>query len=169
MRLVIAACIWLVLVGGLFTYMHERDTVGVAEQYQPRRAVASYAIEITPTFSAEPDPFTLQSETGRKASAIILRLNGKEIPNLPENAEQGSPIFVNNVQGLVEGLNEFYLEAAPPVATGDRIHAIRVRVLRDGLPVAERSFWSGAGSKIAVTFPLEIELEPQEKGHPHEH
>ncbi len=75
MRLIIAVCIWFLLVGGLFAYMHEREKGSTAEHYELREATASFTLEITPTFSAEPDPFALQSDTGKKASAIVLKLN----------------------------------------------------------------------------------------------
>lgn len=169
MRPLIAVLIWVVLVGGLLLYVRSRDAVDTAPSFRLVPAQGTYSVEITTTFTAEPDPFALRVEDEEKPSALSLKLNGKEVLRLTDRVDAGSPIRVEPLRGLVEGSNELYLEANPPAGEAGRSHAVRVRVLRDGIPLSDRSFWSGQGSKIATT--LRVNLTPggqqEEDGHAH--
>jgi hypothetical protein len=58
--------------------------------------------------------------------------------------------------GLVEGTNEIYLEASPPIEQVGKSQAVRVQILRDGQTVAEQTFWSAPGGKVADTLRFEL-------------
>lgn len=169
MRPALAVVIWVVLVGGLGLYVRSYEAVKTAQSFQPALAQGAYALEITPTFAAEPDPFALRTEDGEDPPALILKLNGKELLKLTERVGAGAPILVEPLTGLLEGSNEVYLEANPPIKETGRSNALRVRVLRDGIPVSDRTFWSGQGSKIARTLLINTaSAQPQEEdGHAH--
>jgi hypothetical protein len=169
MRPVLAVVIWIVLVGGLGLYVRSHEAVKTAQSFQSTLAQGAYALEITPTFAAEPDPFALRTEEGEAPPALIVKLNGRELVKLTERVEAGAPIMIEPLKGLVEGSNEVYLEANPPIKETGRSNAVRVRVLRDGIPVSDRSFWSVQGSKIATTMLVNAApVESQEEdGHAH--
>ena len=118
---------------------------------------------VTTSFAVEPDPFALQSDAGEKPHALLVKLNGREILKRTESFPGGTPVQTDHVEGIVEGLNELYVEANPPLDQAGRSHAVRVRVLRDGRPVLERSFWSEPGARIATTFALSVEKTDRAK------
>jgi hypothetical protein len=169
MRPLIAVVIWVVLVGGLVLFVQSREAVETAQSFRLVPVQGTYALEITPTFAAEPDPFALRVEDEEQPSALTVKLNGKEVLRLTDRVDAGASIRVEPLRGLVEGGNELYLEANPPTKEAGRSHAVRVRVLRDGIPLSDRSFWSGQGSKIATT--LRVNTIPggqqEEDGHAH--
>ena len=168
MRLILSLAVWFILIGGLAAYMHTRDTVEEVREFQQTKAKGVFSIEVSASFEPAPDPFALRPEREEKASTILVHLNGKEILKRTELITSGEPLRVDGVKGLVEGLNEFYIEANPPLQSAVRSHALRVRFFRDGQLIAERSFWSEEGSRIATTFSLKIEREkPAEENHAH--
>ncbi len=169
MRPVLAILIWVVLVGGLTAHMHARQKSNPAVSHEVHEATGVLTLEVTPTFDMEPDPFALQTDTQSAAPALLLRVNGKEVLRRTERVERGMPIRVEPVPALIQGHNEIYLEANPPLEQADRSMAVRVRVFRDGQPVADQSVWSDAGSRIATAFPVEIAHEKAPEAHPHGH
>lgn len=167
MRIPFVILVWIVLVGGLSLYMRHRDahapvagpgvTLDIAE--------GRYALEVTPTFSAEPDPFALASDEG-DSPAIAVRMRGREIVKAGDAVRPGVPIRVDDVQGFVAGDNEVLVEASPPGGETEQRHFVHVRILRDGLPVAEETFWSEGGARVsgALRFSLLGSAE-DEHGH----
>jgi len=166
MRPALAILIWIVVIGGLAAYMHSREEVRTATSYHLQQAGGVFALEVTTTFPVEPDPFALQTGQG-EAPALLMLLNGKEVLRRVDRVEAGVPIRVEPVAGLVQGRNEFYLEANPPLGLANLSYAVRVRLLRDGQPVMERSAWSEPGSKVAVTFQVDVGVQPRMEGHSH--
>jgi hypothetical protein len=156
-RLVITAVIWVALLGGLSLYMHGREPAVAVEEFTFREAEGSYSIDVTTGFAVEPDPFALQAEEGAQPAALTVQVNGEQILRETERVPQGAPIRVEDVTGLIAGVNEFYVEANPPLDASQQAHALRIRVLRDGTPLAERTFWSEPGGRIAETFELTVE------------
>jgi hypothetical protein len=151
--------------------MIQRDSGAVASrpQVELQAAQGHYALEITTTFAVEPDPFALQTEGGEQKPALLVRLADKEILRVTERLESGVPIGVEPLTELTEGTNEIYLEASAPLEQAGKSHAVRVRVLRDGQTVAERSFWSGSDGRVADTMRF-VAAIPRDKdeGHGHE-
>lgn len=158
-RFILVISVWIVFVGGLGLYMYQRNA-STGKSIVPiefKAAERVYTVEITPTFTAEPDPFALQTDEDELA-ALVLKLGDMELLSGIEQAEKGKTITVENVKGLVIGSNELYLEASPPIDQSDSSHAVRLRLLEDNIPIAEKTFWSENGSK--VTGVLHFELKP---------
>jgi len=169
MRPILAFLIWVVFIGGLAAYMHTRETAARVRPVELKSAVGSYALEITPTFNVEPDPFALRTDDGTSDKALLIRVNGQDILKMSDRVERGSPIRVEPLTGLVDGANEIYLEATPPIEVAGRSFALRVRLFRDGSEFADRTFWTEGGSKIATSFPVKIEPEGTPEKDRHEH
>lgn len=156
MRPLLAAAIWIILVGGLAAYMHGRDQALGIPEFRQTSASGDFALEATTSFAVEPDPFALQVDEATKPPALVVKLNGKSVLLITERLEAGTPIVAEKVGGIVEGPNELYVEANPPLEMAGKSHAIRVRLLRGGHTIAEKSFWSEPGSKIATTFTVNV-------------
>jgi hypothetical protein len=167
-RLGLVFLAWIVFVGGLGLYMHRRDagrtSARAAVTLPP--AAGRYTVEVTPTFRARPDPFALRTETSGDAPALRLRLDTREILHLTDGVEAGRPVVVEDLEGLVEGPNELYLEASPPTDETARRHFVQLRVLRDGRTVAEEVFWSEGGAQVAGSLRFVL-APPAEDDHEH--
>jgi len=159
MRFILAALIWLVMIGGLSFYIHQRDA-RVIPQAQVQVAVelsaSGYALEVTPTFGAEADPFALLDE-GQAPATLVIRLGGKEIFRGEQPLARGETLRIVPLEGLVEGANELYLDASPSFQEAHLSHALRVRVLRNESPLLDRTLWGEAGSKVSGTVELMLE------------
>ena len=171
MRIALALLIWIVFVGGLGFYMHHRDVSALTSRpdVETQAAKGHYAMEITTTFAVEPDPFALKLDSEEKQPALLVRLVDQEILRVNDRLEAGTPIRLEPLSGLVEGLNEIYLEASPPLEQTGKSHAVRVKILRDGQTVAEETFWSQPGGKVADTMGFELlASQAMESDHGHE-
>lgn len=166
MRIALAVLIWLMFVGGLGLYTHYRDIAAQAlrPSVEIQTAEGSYAMQITTTFAVEPDPFALQTDELGEQPALVVRLGEREILKRTDRLEAATPIRVEPLLGLVEGTNEIYLEANPPLEQVGKSQAVRVQIMRDGQTVAEQTFWSAPGGKVADTmrFDLGIAREAEE-------
>ncbi len=167
MRPALAIIIWVILIGGLTAYMQSRETAAVGVSYKLHSAEGVYALQITTTFDVEPDPFALRTDEN-EASALLVKLNGKEILRRSDRVQAGTPIRVEPVPGLTGGRNEFYLEANPPVSLANLSYAVRVQLFRDGQLIADRSLWSEPGSRIASTFQVSVARDLNAKDDLHE-
>jgi hypothetical protein len=147
--------------------MHYREAGQAAVTYRFHEATGVFSLEVVTTFAVEPDPFAL-TVAGNQPSALLVRVNGKDVIRKTDRLEPGAPLRVESVAGIVDGKNEFYLEANPPVASTAQYNAVRMRVLRDGQVLGERSSWSESGARIADTFALAVAAEPR-KEHAHDH
>lgn len=168
MRFLLTALIWLVLIGGLSFYIHQRDT-RIIPQGRAKAAVevagADYLLEVTPTFGVEPDPFALLDE-GQAAATLLVRLGGRDIYRGEQPLARGEALRIGPVEGLVVGNNEFYLEASPPFEEAHLSHALRVRLLHAEVVQLDQTLWSAAGGKVSGT--LAFILEPAvETDHDH--
>lgn len=170
MRVLLALAVWIVTLGGVGLFVRSYQPAGPAVALAARRPAAGvYALELTTSFSAQRDPFTLAPEdSDTQPPAVLVKLAGQELLRRTEDLPAGQAVVVP-APGLVVGENEFYLEARPPIDQSHQAHALRVRILRDGQPVAEKTFWSQPPLPLIATFPLDI--PPQEPGHtqPHDH
>lgn len=162
MRTVLAVVIWAVLIGGLSAYMHSREGARTLVAYRFQEASGAFSLELVGTFAVEPDPFALEVGDNQPA-ALMVRLNGKEIVRRAERLDPGSPLRVDPVAGIVEGANEFYLEAYPPAAKTSRYNAVRIRILRNNQVVGEHSSWAEPGARIADTFLLTVAVDSKEE------
>jgi hypothetical protein len=84
-----------------------------------------------------------------------------------EPISAGAPVVVEHVSGIVAGANEFFVEAQPGDDALGAAHALRVRVLRDGNPIAEQTLWSEPGLPVRGTVRIDIPSAVTEDGHDH--
>lgn len=162
MRFAIVISVWIVFLGGLALYMNQRGEAPEARTFEQAEADGVFALEITPSFDAEPDPFALNVDDSTDSAALQVRLAGDEVFRGGDSVIAGRPILVRPIEGLTLGKNEFYLEASPPMDDGGRSHAVRVRVFRDDRVFFERTFWSEPGGRVAATFVADLEAETVE-------
>lgn len=166
MRPVIAFLIWVVLIGGLTAYMHARERVAAGRVVDFQAARGNFALELTTTFDLEPDPFALQSDDGSGPAAIVVRINGKDVLRRSDRVQRGTQIVVEPVSHLAQGQNEIYVEASAPLDSAGRSLAVRVRLMEDGRQVADRTFWSEEGARVAGVFSVNVEgVEPADVNH----
>ena len=170
MRFGLIILIWVVIVGGLGAYMQQRgqpDAAGTAI-IAFEKAEDTYALTITTTFAVEPDPFAIQVDDKDKPPALTARLGNREILRITDRLEAGTPIELNPIPDLIEGENEIYLEANPPVGGSATSNAVKIQILHQNQPISEKIFWADPGSKIAGTFRFIIS-ESEEKKDSHDH
>jgi len=166
MRPVLAAVIWIVLIGGLTLYMNTREAVKQPEGYRVSQASGTYSLELTTTFALEPDPFALRT-AAEAPDALVLKLNGKELLRIADKVEAGRSIRIDPVPEVHDGANELYVEASPPVDSALRSYAIRIQLMGTHHEVLDRTIWSEHGMKIAASVPFRIEQQPRKEEHGH--
>jgi len=171
MRVAAALVLWVVVLGGLDLYMarFDRSPSVTTSASRQLRTGATYSMELTTTFGVEPDPFALNTDASREPATLIVRLGSYEILRETQRVEAGAPFLVSPIQGMTPGLNEFFVEANMSLESSGRSFALRLRLMRDGLPVAEKTFWSEGQNKITGTFQVDIEEDKQDGESHHEH
>lgn len=162
-RILAVIGIWIVCLGAPYLYMQSRQEPREIREFAQKAAEGVLALSITPAFEAVPDPFALQVAGSPAPASISLMLNGQSVLHRTSPAEAGAEIAMDQAQGLVVGPNEFYLAAYPSLEASTRANAVRVRVLRDGRPIADRTFWSEPGTPVAEAFQIEIEEQAESK------
>jgi len=168
MRFALVALIWLIMVGGLTLYIRQRDSrLPPAIQTPTAEAVPleDYVLEITPTFSPEPDPFALKGDPADSAS-LVVRLGGRELFSTGKALTAGRTITVQPLTGLVAGHNELYLQAAPPPGEALQDHAVRVRLLQGARLIFDQTLWGVSGATVAGAIPFNLDKRA-EAGHDH--
>lgn len=168
MRFLLTILVWVVIVGGLWSYAKQREVAEASIVRQSpvfARVEDVYSLHLTPTFSIEPDPFALQTGE-RSGMAMELRLNGEAIAVNAENLQRGVPWGVEQVEGLIAGLNEIYLQASPPLDESGLEHGVRVQLVKGGVAVVDSTLWAAAGAQVSGT--IHFELAAQHGGHKHE-
>ncbi len=155
MRFILCFLIWLIIVGGLWLYTDQRDaavSAVVVSAVPDRQVAARFAIELTPTFTVEEDPFALQVSDSPQ-SLLEVRLNSILLDLGGATMLRGTPLSLHEVQGVLEGHNEIYVKASPPLAENRLIHGIRIRVLGADRELLDDTVWSEGGLVSgSVTF-----------------
>jgi hypothetical protein len=168
MRFALTALIWLTMVGGLNLYIQQRDRRLPPAMPAPVAEAApmeEYTLEITLTFSPQPDPFALQSDPAA-AAALVVRLGKRELFRSEQALSAGRPLVVHPVAGLVVGRNELYLRASPPASEALLDHAVRVRLRQGNRELFDQTLWGVSGANVAGTIPFTLEKHV-EGGHDH--
>ncbi len=168
MRFALVAAVWLLFVGGVWFYMHTRDALRTQETFHeiaPVSADARYDVELTLTFDAQPDPFALVSDDSEAPPVVTVRLNDRNVAEMREGLPPGTPWVQTNIDGVVVGANELYIEAIPPVEQTDVRHAVRLRILQDNEVLADRTFWSDGGANVTGVLGFEIAAGESEAHH----
>ncbi len=170
-RVILAATLSLVILGGMNLFMRHReraaDTDVVARE--ATQAVGKFSLDVTLSFSpAASDPFAVATDEAEKKPALLVQLNGREVLRVADAVPAGDLIAREDVSGIVEGENEVLVEADPPLEDANRAHAVRVRVLRDGQPIAEQTSWSEPGARLIARMRLNVPPASSKSGARHD-
>jgi hypothetical protein len=147
-------------------------------------ATGSFDVELTLTFDAGPDAFSLGGDS------LLVTFRNRKLLEKKDPIAAGAPITIRDVQGIVArqtsadgddaapatGRNEFYVKATPAEAdlpadafstdpTGRQPAALvsraaRVRILRDGVSIGDSTLWSEPGQPVEGVVTVEVEPEP---------
>ena len=168
MRVVVTPLlIWVIGIGGLSLYMHEREVVRAQENAEiraQRTPEGTFGLDITLSFTAQPDSFEVKTDETEKPTSLLVRLNGNEILRRHDEVAAGIPVLVEPVRGLVDGVNEFYVESSLPSGEAPRAQAVRLRCFRDGKELTENTYWTEAGANISAAFSINLRTDPQREG-----
>ncbi len=157
MRFLLCLLIWVVFIGGLFLYTSGRQgpvSQTVVAAPAPPQTQQRIALELTPTFSLEEDPFALQ--TAEKKEPFELRLNGEQIKTAAADLSRGKTLLLSDIGGVRDDYNEIFVKASPPIAESTLAHGIRVRLLHGDQVLADKTIWSSGGGLVSgsVSFTL---------------
>ena len=121
---------------------------------------ADYAIEITPTFDADRDPFAVQLTTDAVAPLLVVRCAGKVVLQRDRDVKRGVVIKVGPVT-LAGDTAELFIEASPAEDESVQACGLRLKVLRqDGALCEDRTIWTeGQGASLSQT--VQVSLKPQ--------
>lgn len=159
MRFILSLVIWFLFVGGLYLYITGRDNSlarsGGATPAPIQRQAASVVLELTPTFSAQEDPFALRTE--KPADPLEIRVNGSVVPVGARPVSRGKTIVIDDVSAALGEVNEVFVKASPPVAESSLDHGVRVRLLSRGSVLADETIWSSGGGLVSGTVSFSTE------------
>ncbi|MBW3598857.1 MAG: hypothetical protein KY475_16480 [Planctomycetes bacterium] len=113
-----------------------------------------FDLEITLTFDAGADNAFALAPT--QSAAVLVRFRNREVLRIDEPVPAGTPLRVEGIGGVVEGANELYVEAHPAAQGLPVAHAARVRVFRNGVPIAEKTLWSEPGLPVTGTIRIDV-------------
>jgi len=165
-RIPLAIAIWVVMVGGLLLYMSRTEQHTTAGETTRPAARGEFTIQIVATCTLGPDPFTGLLDEPGKAPAVLVMLNGVEVLRFANLLASGKAVASGPLEGMIVGDNEFFVEANPIEGDLWKANAVRVRVLRDGETVIEKTFWTEVGVPLKETFPLSVQTAAR-KGDEH--
>lgn len=138
-----------------------------------RPAEGVFAVELTLTFDAGSDGFLLD-----ETSPVVVDFRGRNLMEGRGPFRAGQPIIVSPVEGVVQsrdgrgGKNSFAVRIVPQPSERDAFaldadgasrpisHAVRLRILRDGVPVAEQTLWSEPGQPVQGVLTLTVDPPP---------
>jgi len=162
MRPLLAALILGTLLGGLKLYMTVRPSRAVSASTKPETTAAGrFALDVTLSFAAGPDPFALESDN---APSLLVLHRGQEIIRENTVLAPGTIVRREDLASVAIGANEFFLRATPQDMNSLAARAVRLRVYRDGNPIAQETLWSEPGGAvegaIVVNVPPEASTAP---------
>jgi hypothetical protein len=153
MRPLLAFAVVIVILGGLQLYMTFRPQARREAARAEVQAAGQFAVEITLTFDAGPDEFALDVSD---APSLFVQLRGHDLLRRSDPIEAGSQINVESVDGIVVGANEFFVQATPQDTTANVARAVRVRILRDGQPLADDTLWAEPGDVVQGAVVVDV-------------
>lgn len=149
------------VLGGTKWFIDSDPPVQDGPGLQLIQAPGDFAVEITISFDAGPDEFSLDTTD---APSLLLQLNGNELLRRTDTiSAEASPLRIPSVDGIVVGRNEFYVEVSPADTSSIQPRAVRVRILRDGTPVAKETLWPETGDVVQGTVALDVVNDSDEE------
>ena len=161
MRPIIALLLAVAIIGGMKWFLSATAERQV-QRSQPVvvEAIGDFELDVQLTFDAGPDPFAVATSDGEDAPSLIIEHKGATVLRETEAIPAGK-VLRPKVTGLVAGVNEFFIASTPQDTTSMTPAAVRVRVLRDGLPIAKSWIDAEPGERIEgivrVTVPGAIQ------------
>lgn len=168
MRFFLVISIWIVIVGGLWGYVSQRDAKRALIKAPTATNLAVeglFSIEITPTFSLEEDPFALNT-IDNPLPPIDVKLNGVALTLDTDDVVRGKTIRLGNVPGMLAGQNEIYINASPPISENTLEHGVRVKLFEDNDLVVDETIWAAQGALVSGTVSFSYKAK-EEAGHDH--
>ncbi len=161
MRIFATVIVWVVFIGGLTLYMNQRGSVdySVDNFYEFKPVEKVYALEVTPSFVLESDPFGLNIDNRDGSPALLVRLGEQIILKVDDPSNRIESYKVEPLHGLLSGENEIYIEASPPLNLTSTYNALRVQIIENSFSLAEKTLWSAPGSKVSGTFQFTLQDE----------
>ncbi len=152
MRPILALLLVVAILGLVQAYMKFQASLPATRSVQQieTKAEGVYTADITLTFDAEPDAFSLEP------TSLLVLFRGQELLRKKATVKAGTPLLITDIPGMTEGRNEFYIKATPPEDETEQSRAVRVRVLRDGIPVVERTLWSEPGAPVEGAIHVDV-------------
>lgn len=162
MQWLLTVAIWVVFVGGVALYVEARHRPPDVAVRSLVEASGEFEVALTAThdIGAAVDPFALAADASAPAASV--RVAGSEVAHAVEELPAGRTVVVGDLEGLVSGRNELFVEVAPPA--GAAPYAVRVALRRDGVEVAHLVLWGEPGRPARGVLALRLE---QEAGHDH--
>ncbi len=168
MRFLMVVAIWIVIVGGLWSYISHRDAkreLIVASTPIDLTVAGQYAIEITPTFSTENDPFALKT-SDNAMSSFQVKLNGSALDMNVLELQRGKTIRNEAIGTALSGHNEIFVNASPPVSESALEHGIRVKFYQDNTLIVDKTIWADQGALVSGTISFN-HSQTEETSHDH--
>ncbi len=158
MRPVLVVVIGALTLGSVKAFTMFQSSLPAPQVVQPvvHEAEGKFSVDVTLTFDAHADPFVFPN-----ASAIIKlgqdeSGNAKEIFRSTETIKAGTPIVIDDVTDIKEGHNPLEVSVFPGNDEFELHHAVRVRVLRDGVPIVEQTIWSPPGEAVEKSISIHV-------------
>ena len=154
MRFLLVVTIWVVIVGGLWSYISHRDTMRqqiIATTPVDLSVEGQFAIEVTATFSIEEDPFALTTSESN-TQPLKVKLNGMAIDIHTQEVLRGKTIRYEDVDGVLSGHNEIYVSASPPLSENTLEHGVRIKLYEDRAIVVDQTIWADQGALVSGTI-----------------
>jgi hypothetical protein len=155
MRPLLALVLSTVILGSVWLYLRSASHRSAPNRAHPiQQAEGKFDVEITLSFDAGPDAFAL---SGADGPSLIVEHLGKTILRRSDAIAAGTAVVVENVAHVQQGKNSFFVRCTPRSAEGDIARAVRVRILRDGAPVADATLWSAPGAPCDGVVDVDIQ------------
>lgn len=168
MRFLLVVTIWVVIVGGLWGYISDRDAKRqqiIAATPVDLSVEGQFAIEVTSTFSTEEDPFALTT-SDNSAPPLTVKLNGMAIDIHTQEVLRGKTIRYEDVDGILSGHNEIYVTASPPLSENTLEQGVRIKLYEDNALVVDQTVWADQGALVSGTISFSYSKK-EEGSHDH--
>lgn len=168
MRFLLVITIWIILVGGMYSYTSTRDNnraTQVLKQPEVTKATGEFSLLLTPTFTIEEDPFALTQEMSPDNSAELW-VNGLRIELDADNLVRGEETVITPLSGMVTGANEIFIQASPPLGGAVQHYALRVQLVENDTSLVDQTFWGESGALVTGTLTVELK---EDEGDDHDH
>ncbi len=162
MRPLLAICLSVLVLGTVQAYMWFVQSLpeGPGVQQISRPASQDHRLEIVATFDILPDAFSDES--------LTVLLLGQPVFRSQQPIPAGTVIRVDQLPGLVQGDNEFYVRATAPYDEQEVPRAVRVRAFRGDQVLDDITLWvRAAGEPVEGTVRLRVEPEQAQPEHEH--